>query len=176
MLTAPTTPSRVLVAIAAAILLASGSPAGRAEPRPAAELAARILKATGVKGGLVVHVGCGAGRLTAALHANDRYLVHGLDADAKNVASAREHIRSRDLYGQVAVVLDIPVMAAAAVESQLESAQRQADDIGGYGRISHPQAHPGLVQIQLGQQAQAAQGGAVSQSLEAALGFTDPHS
>nr|MBC8870571.1 class I SAM-dependent methyltransferase [Planctomycetota bacterium] len=64
---------------------------------------AAILDDTGVKGGLVVHVGCGDGKLTAALRANDSYLVHGLDADAENVAAAREHIQSLGLYGNVSV-------------------------------------------------------------------------
>ena len=65
--------------------------------------AGQILDASGVKGGLVVHVGCGDGRLTAALHANDSYLVHGLDADADNIEKARAHIRSVGLYGTVSV-------------------------------------------------------------------------
>ena len=68
-----------------------------------AEEAQQILSATGVKGGLVVHLGCGDGRLTAALRANDSYLVHGLDADAANVEKARTHIRSLGLYGPVSV-------------------------------------------------------------------------
>ena len=59
--------------------LAPGS--GRADER---EEAGRILAATGVKGGLVVHLGCGDGKLTAALRASDRYLVHGLGAAADN--------------------------------------------------------------------------------------------
>ena len=41
--------------------------------------AKQILDATGVKGGLIVHIGCGDGRRLAALRANDSYLVHGLD-------------------------------------------------------------------------------------------------
>ena len=53
--------------------------------------AQQILAATGVQGGLVVHLGCGDGRLTAALHANDSYLVHGLDADPANVDQARRN-------------------------------------------------------------------------------------
>jgi len=65
------------------------------------EQAKQILDATGVKGGLVVHVGCGEGRLTAALRASDSYLVHGLDRDAANVQKARAHIRSLGLYGPV---------------------------------------------------------------------------
>jgi len=62
--------------------------------------AQRILKETGVTGGLVVHVGCGDGRLTAALRANDSLVVHGLDAD---VTKARESIRAVGKYGPVSV-------------------------------------------------------------------------
>lgn len=65
--------------------------------------ASDLLDATGVKGGLVVHIDCGDGRLTVALHANDRYLVHGLDTDADDVEKARSHIRSLGLYGAVSV-------------------------------------------------------------------------
>jgi outer membrane protein assembly factor BamB len=72
-----------------------------AEPGDPAVLARKALDESGVKGGLVVHLGCGDGKLTAALHASDSYLVHGLDADAANVEKARDHIRSMDLYGPV---------------------------------------------------------------------------
>ncbi len=62
-----------------------------------------IIEATGVQGGLVVHLGCGDGKLTASLRGDDRYAVHGLDADPANVAAARKHLRSRGLYGPVSV-------------------------------------------------------------------------
>ncbi len=73
--------------------------------------AKQILDTTGIKGGLIVHIGCGDGKLTAALRPNDNpagdsfrgYIVQGLDTEAKNVAKAREHIRSLDLYGPVSV-------------------------------------------------------------------------
>jgi len=65
--------------------------------------ARRILADTAVRGGLIVQLGCGDGRLTAALRANDGCLVHGLDADRKNVDAARRHIRSLGLYGAVSV-------------------------------------------------------------------------
>ncbi|TKJ39545.1 MAG: hypothetical protein CEE38_02140 [Planctomycetes bacterium B3_Pla] len=65
--------------------------------------AGQILKETGVKGGLVVHLGCGDGKLTAALRANSSYLVHGLDEDAKSIEKARDHISSKGLYGEVSV-------------------------------------------------------------------------
>ncbi len=75
--------------------------------RPAAAreqaLAKEILATTGVKGGLVVHLECGAGRLTAALRDGEPYLVHGLDADASDVETARQTIASRGLYGPVSV-------------------------------------------------------------------------
>jgi len=64
-------------------------------------LARQILETTGVRGGLIVHLGCGDGRLTAALGAHDRYLVQGLDPDAGRLAAAREHIRQGGLYGEV---------------------------------------------------------------------------
>ncbi|MFO8012901.1 MAG: PQQ-binding-like beta-propeller repeat protein [Phycisphaerae bacterium] len=62
-----------------------------------------ILQASGVRGGLVVHVGCGDGRLTAALHASDAFLVHGLARDGADVERARGHIRAQGLYGPVSV-------------------------------------------------------------------------
>jgi len=68
-----------------------------------ADLAGDILSATGITGGLVVHVGCGEGKLTAALRASDSYLVHGLDTDAANVAVARKHIRAAGVYGKISV-------------------------------------------------------------------------
>jgi len=71
-----------------------GAWAGAADAR-------RVLDATGVKGGLVVHLGCGEGRLTAALRAGDSYVVHGLDADASNIAAARRHVDSLELTGAV---------------------------------------------------------------------------
>ncbi len=67
------------------------------------ELARQILADAGVKGGLVVHLGCCDGKLAAAFHASDSYLVHGLDTDAANIANAREHIRSKGLTGAVSV-------------------------------------------------------------------------
>ena len=77
--------------------LATGSPDSVA--------AKQILDATGVQGGFVVHLGCGDGTLTAALHASESYLVQGLDADAKNVEAARKHIQALGLYGKVSVEL-----------------------------------------------------------------------
>ena len=103
--TAQATRSWSFAVVAAAVLSAC---VGAADAVPSAK---DILDAAGVKGGLVVHLGCGdpstgsgqAGKLTAALRANDNYLVHGLDADAGNVAKARENIRKMGLAGKVTV-------------------------------------------------------------------------
>ncbi len=78
--------------------LAAAAQAG-AESR----LAERIIGNAGVKGGLIVHIGCGDGKLTAALRTSEAYLVQGLDTDQNNVEKARAHIRSLGLYGDVSV-------------------------------------------------------------------------
>ena len=65
--------------------------------------AGRILAETRVKGGLVVHLGCGGGKLTAALRMNDSYLIHGLDEDRESIEKARDYISGKDLYGEVSV-------------------------------------------------------------------------
>jgi outer membrane protein assembly factor BamB len=57
----------------------------------------------GGKAGLAVQLGCGDGKLTAMLHADGRYLVHGLDSDPENVAKVREYIRAKGLYGKVSI-------------------------------------------------------------------------
>lgn len=68
-----------------------------------APAAARFLEGSGVRGGLVVHLGCDEGRLTASLRTNDSYVVEGLDANENEVEAARKYLRSRGLYGPVSV-------------------------------------------------------------------------
>ena len=67
----------------------------------ARQTAQQILSATGVQGGMVVHVGCGDGALTAALGLGQGYLVQGLDVDAADVKQARRRFRSLGLQGRV---------------------------------------------------------------------------
>ncbi|MHC4727765.1 MAG: outer membrane protein assembly factor BamB family protein, partial [Planctomycetota bacterium] len=85
------------------LFLAYALPAAMAQPNNAEQKAKQILDTTGIKGGLVVHIGCGDGKLTAALYTNKSYLVHGLDTDGVDIAKARVYIRSLDLYGPVSV-------------------------------------------------------------------------
>jgi outer membrane protein assembly factor BamB len=75
----------------------------RTPERTPEQQAGQILDATGVKGGFIVHIGCGDGKLTAALRSSESCIVHGLDKDAQNVAKAREYIRSLKLYGRVSI-------------------------------------------------------------------------
>ena len=65
--------------------------------------AKQILEDTGLQGGLVVHLGCRDGKLTAALCAGDNFLVHGLDLDPINVQRARTTIQSLGMYRQVSI-------------------------------------------------------------------------
>ena len=62
-----------------------------------------ILDAAGITGGLVVHLGCGDGRLTAALRADDGFVVQGLDSDGARIHEARKYLQSKNLYGKVSV-------------------------------------------------------------------------
>ncbi len=64
---------------------------------------AETIRNSGIKGGIVVHLGCDNGRETAEMLLTSSYLVHGLDTNIANIAKARAYIRSRNLYGPVSV-------------------------------------------------------------------------
>lgn len=68
-----------------------------------ADEASDILAQSGVKGGIVVHVGCGDGTVTQKLRANDSYQVQGLTTNAGAVSTIRESISKSGGYGAVAV-------------------------------------------------------------------------
>lgn len=87
------------VCMAFVTLFAAGLCAAQSPQQNAGE----ILANTGVEGGLVAQLGCGDGKLTAALRVNDSYLVHGLDSNSENVEKARRYIQSKGLYGDVSV-------------------------------------------------------------------------
>ena len=65
--------------------------------------AQEVAHSTGVKGGVVVVIGCEDPSRIVGLRSGDSRLIHALDTDAGNVARAREHIRSKGLYGPVSV-------------------------------------------------------------------------
>jgi outer membrane protein assembly factor BamB len=83
-----------------AIVAPSTTLAQSLTPKQQAE---KILRACDVTGGLIVHIGCGNGRLTAALRAGESFLVHGLDRDKTRVGLARKYIQAAEAYGPVSV-------------------------------------------------------------------------
>jgi outer membrane protein assembly factor BamB len=87
-----------IVAISAFFLFASVAGAQNIDAA-----AREIIDTAGVKGGIVVHLGCGDGKLTAALGINGSYTVHGLEADPDKVARARKYIKEQGIYGPVCV-------------------------------------------------------------------------
>jgi len=68
-----------------------------------AQTPVQTLQESGIRGGLIVHLGCGDGKRTVEFYANDRYLVHGLDTDPGDVSRARQQIAAIRLYGKVSV-------------------------------------------------------------------------
>ncbi|KPK42060.1 MAG: hypothetical protein AMJ65_08235 [Phycisphaerae bacterium SG8_4] len=95
--------TRFITSSAFLLLVSAAIPVCGAQSTDRRQQARRILDSTNLKGGLVVHIGCGDGKLTAALRAGASYVVHGLDSDPANIAAAREYIRSLAEYGSVAV-------------------------------------------------------------------------
>lgn len=66
-------------------------------------VARKLLTYCETSGGLIVHLGGGDGSLTAALGADNNYLVHRLAGDAATVDAARRHLQSLGIYGRVSV-------------------------------------------------------------------------
>jgi len=63
----------------------------RWQPAPAQPLP-ELIERTGVPGGVILHVGCGDGRVTASLSSSGRFLVRGLNRDAAAIQSASRHV------------------------------------------------------------------------------------
>ena len=62
-----------------------------------------LLTASGVRGGLVVCIGCDDPRLLVEFGRAGPYLVQGLDTDSKKVEAAKKFIQSKGIYGKAAV-------------------------------------------------------------------------
>ncbi len=95
------TRTRLWLVLLLGIVFAGGVDAVESEFSRQAEA---IFSETGINRGVIVHVGCGDGRLTAALSLDGRNLVHGLAADSADVVSARAFLRTEDLYGPVSIM------------------------------------------------------------------------
>lgn len=68
-----------------------------------ATLAGQILSTEGVRPGVIVHLGCGEGTLTAELARGGGSIVHGLCIDPKRLAAARLNVAAEADYGSAAV-------------------------------------------------------------------------
>jgi hypothetical protein len=92
----------VVLAYLAVLSVAVGR-VGLAPPTLAGELrpALNMLAASGVKGGLVVCIGCDDPQLLVDFGKAGPYLVQGLDTDAGKVETARKLVESKGLYGKV---------------------------------------------------------------------------
>jgi len=80
-----------------------GSQVDPKAPRAALRSAETLVEAAGIKGGLVVVIGCDDPALLADLRRAGPYLVHGLDREPGEVAAAREHFRQENLCGPITV-------------------------------------------------------------------------
>lgn len=65
--------------------------------------AADLADRNDVAGGIAVQLECGDGKALARLASGGKFLVHGLDKDAGDVAKARKYLHSKKLYGDVSV-------------------------------------------------------------------------
>ncbi|MCH5374498.1 MAG: PQQ-binding-like beta-propeller repeat protein, partial [Planctomycetes bacterium] len=87
--------------LAAFVLLSAGQTHAQESPRETAE---RLLRESGVQGGLIVLAGWGDGQGAVTLGSSDRFVVQCLESDAERVQAVRERIRQAGLYGPVSVM------------------------------------------------------------------------
>ncbi|MBD3239301.1 MAG: PQQ-binding-like beta-propeller repeat protein [Chitinivibrionales bacterium] len=84
-----------------AVIVAIGGIPCLCAARNAQSDAAAVIQLSGVKGGLVVHIGANDTELTEALSADGPYLVQGLHPNADAVAAGRARLAGKGLYGSV---------------------------------------------------------------------------
>ncbi|HCC99447.1 MAG TPA: hypothetical protein DER64_02875, partial [Planctomycetaceae bacterium] len=89
--------------VAAISLLAALLSPSLLTAQTAQQEAAAIYELSGVKGGFVVHLGCGDGTLTTALRSGEQFQVHGLALSEDQLEAARSSIKEQGVYGPVAV-------------------------------------------------------------------------
>ena len=95
----------VVLAMCLALLLGPAATCCAAEEPSAEARAQQILDAAGLAGGLIVHLDCGTGRLTAALGRSGRFVVRGLARDEAVADEARRTIADAGPYGRTSVGL-----------------------------------------------------------------------
>ena len=92
--------NRVATAIALLSLVVSTTAARCAE----AESARQLVDASGVTGGLIVHVGSADAKTIASLRINDRFVVQALAKDPDRISQARRDLLRLELSGAVTVM------------------------------------------------------------------------
>lgn len=70
-----------------------------------ADEARKLIDESGIQGGVIIHVGCGDGKLTGELRVSDRYLVQGLAASTEDLATARANLLKTGHYGEITAEL-----------------------------------------------------------------------
>ncbi len=68
-----------------------------------AQRAEEILRMAGVKGGFIVHLGCGDATLTARLHRGGAFATHGLDTNGEAIEAARKRLIREGVYGPLSL-------------------------------------------------------------------------
>ncbi len=89
---------RVIIFMVAVLAIANVSAAGVVD----------LLEESGVKGGLVVHIGCDDGTETVKLRVSDSYYVHGLAKDQATVDRARANVAATGSYGTSVSIERLP--------------------------------------------------------------------
>jgi outer membrane protein assembly factor BamB len=89
---------RITIALSATLLCCL-APIGS----DAADSGKELLEASGVRGGLVVVVGCADLGLLTDIGRREGYLVHGLDTDRAQVTQAREHVQQEKVARRASV-------------------------------------------------------------------------
>ncbi|GAH58323.1 unnamed protein product, partial [marine sediment metagenome] len=78
-------------------------PRVEAADNPHERLAQDIVKQSGIKAGLCVHLNVTDGEFTAALAGQGKFIVHGIASTRDAAEKSRRHIHSRNLHGTVSV-------------------------------------------------------------------------
>ena len=87
--------ARVALGVVVGFLLTHGE----IDANDQADFVQQVLRETKTEGGFIVQLGIADVELTAALRADDRFQVHGIDREPAIVARAREQLCTRGLYG-----------------------------------------------------------------------------
>ena len=69
----------------------------------AEDQARAVLETAKAKGGLLVHLGCGDGQLTATLGCSEKFLVQGVDRNEAAVAKGKASLLEQGIYGRVSL-------------------------------------------------------------------------